>query len=274
MVRRCRAWLAILLGILSALTHAGDTPPVDVGELAVRLGAEAPVTEIAGIRLIDPDAVARFYRQRGFRPAWTGDSCAAARVALQGAIESVASHGLDPDDHHRAVLADPATCAPDHELIATDAWLMMAAHLHGGRVDPRTVEPDWSATRPGIDLVARLAQALAAGEVAQSLDALAPRDAHYAALREALARWRDLAAGTPWPMLDPGPSLRAGDQGPQVAQLRARLLAEGLIGQVDAAAGDEIFDELLDESVRGFQRDANLEPDGVVGAATFEGVLP
>ena len=220
-------------------------------------------------QLFDPIAVRRFYERRGFEPAWTGPSCQAALQSLVGAIEDSESHGLQARDYHLDGLLGPDRCDATRELLATDAWLALAAHLHAGRVDPLTVAPDWTATRPSIDAVVLLEQALAAGDVAAALERLAPRDPLYASLREALARFRGYAARGGWVGVDAGPKLRLGDTGIRVEQLRARLLLAGLLVANPANAIEGSFDASLEDAVRAFQRRANLEPDGVVGTLTL-----
>ena len=214
--------------------------------------------------LFDPIAVRRFYEERGFAPAWTGPGCQAALQSLVGAIENSESHGLQARDYHLDGLLGPDRCDATRELLATDAWLALAAHLHAGRVDPLTVEPDWTATRPSIDAVALLGQALAAGDVAGALERLAPSDPLYAELRKTLARFRGYAARSRWVGIESGPTLRLGDSGIRVEQLRARLLLSGLLEAEPAAASEAAFDISVEDAVRTFQRRANLEPDGVV----------
>ena len=219
--------------------------------------------------LFDPIAVRRFYEERGFAPAWTGPGCQAALQSLVGAIENSESHGLQARDYHLDGLLGPDRCDATRELLATDAWLALAAHLHAGRVDPLTVEPDWTATRPSIDAVALLGQALAAGDVAGALERLAPSDPLYAELRKTLARFRGYAARSRWVGIESGPTLRLGDSGIRVEQLRARLLLSGLLEAEPAAASEAAFDISVEDAVRTFQRRANLEPDGVVGTLTL-----
>jgi L,D-transpeptidase YcbB len=219
--------------------------------------------------LFDAQAVRRFYTERGFAPAWTGPDCKAALQSLIGAVEDSESHGLQARDYHLDGLLGPGRCDATRELLATDAWLALAAHLHAGRVDPLTVEPDWTATRPRIDAVALLEQALAKGDVAEALEDLAPKDPLYAELRRTLARYRGYAARGDWVGIEAGPSLRRGDSGIRIEQLRARLQLSGLLAGQAATDDDATFDASVEEAVRAFQRRTNLEPDGVVGALTL-----
>ena len=258
--------LLALLAVALLLVSTGVLADVRA-ELMQRLGAPGTALAIDGVRLRDAEAVRRFYAGRDHAPAWTGPDCAQAIVELSGAIEAAATHGLDPDDYHRAALSGTALCDSDREIVATDAFGMLAAHLAGGRIDPVTVEPSWNARRPDLDGVALLERALAENRVAATLESLAPADPLYAALREELARLGAIVAAGGWMVPGPGPTLREGDRGPRIAEVRARLVADGFA--VADAADPEIFDATLAEAVRAFQTRANLEADGVVGSRTL-----
>lgn len=258
--------LLVLLAV--ALLQVSTGALADVrAELMQRLGAPGTPLAIDGVRLRDPEAVRRFYAGRDHAPAWTGPDCAQAIVELSGAIEAAATHGLDPDDYHRAALSGTALCDSDREIVATDAFLMLAAHLAGGRIDPATVEPSWNARRPDLDGVALLERALVENRVAATLESLAPADPLYAALRDELARLSAIVAAGGWVAPTAGPTLREGDRGPRVAEVRARLAADGFA--VAEAADPEAFDATLAGAVRAFQARANLEADGVVGPRTL-----
>ncbi len=221
---------------------------------------------------------ARFYQTRELSLAWTGPANAHLYDDLVLAVRGAASHGLDPADYHLALLeaGDPQRPELDLDQLATDAYLTLAAHLLSGRLNPVTIEPDWTAARRGRDLVAYLQAALGNDAIVESLEALAPVQPGYQALREALAHYRSITAVGGWPGIDPGPTLRPGDRGPRVAQLRTRLQATGdVTATVSAAAPDatapdlELFDPALDAAVRIFQHRASLDPDGIVGALTL-----
>jgi len=153
------------------------------------------------------------------------------------------------------------------DCIATDAYLTLAAHLLAGRLDPVSIEPNWTAARRGRDLVAHLEDALKTGAIVESLEALAPPQRGYADLKTALAQYRDIAERGGWPSVEGGATMRPGDRGLRIAQLRARLSATH---DIDGESGDpELFDDALADAVRRFQRRANLEPDGVVGRRTL-----
>lgn len=268
MTAGARPRFALLLALLlpgAGVEAAGAAPTIS--EL---LAPDAPaVWRDQQQPLFDAAAVRTFYQRREFRPAWTGPGCLASMSALLEAIATVESHGLNASDYHLHQLLAPDPCQATRDVLATDAWLALAAHLHAGRVDPLTVEPDWTAIRPRIDAVALLEQALADGDVGAALERLAPTDPLYAPLRASLARFRGYLGRGGWVAVDPGPALRQGDAGIRVDQLRSRLVLAGLL-QPDPAAAGTPFDPTLDAAVRSFQRRANLEPDGIVGVLTLD----
>jgi murein L,D-transpeptidase YcbB/YkuD len=90
----------------------------------------------------------------------------------------------------------------------------------------------------------------------------------YTALREALARDREIQAKGGFPHVPEGPTLELGAHGLRVAALRARLVVSGdLEPQPDA--DPEAFDPALEAGVRAFQARHGLDVDGRVGRATL-----
>jgi murein L,D-transpeptidase YcbB/YkuD len=222
----------------------------------------------AALSLTDVQTLYRFYASRDFRAVWLGRDCRARMHELQWAIDEAASHGLNPNDYHaRALLASP-TCSWQAELLASDGWMKLAGDLFRGRVDQGLLEPDWNLQRPAFDAVQALQQAVSSGDAVLALQTLAPQDHYYAALRLALQRFRSYALRGGWIGIDEGPSLRLGDRGIRVDQLRARLALSGLLASAAATPGLD-FDTTLEQAVMAFQRRANLEPDGAVGRQTL-----
>lgn len=123
------------------------------------------------------------------------------------------------------------------------------------------------------DLDAWLGQALQSGDIAGSLETLAPRHPEYRALRDALATYLELSPGS-WPApIGDGEPLEDGATGPRVAALRARLEALGYLAPAEAGEKDvseeALFDAALTAALQEAQRDAHLEPDGVAGTETI-----
>lgn len=184
---------------------------------------------------------------------------------LAGALSEAWTHGLDPARYPDPQALRAMTPGPERDRIARAAWLQLAGDLVFGQVDPRRLNPDWSAPRRQADLLTEYAQAREGGTIAETLDALAPAHADYQALRRELIR-RTVSPTAPV-LVPAGPRLRRGDSGPRVDALRARLHQLGLLerpGQVGDA-----FDARLETALMRFQARHNLSADGVLGDATL-----
>jgi murein L,D-transpeptidase YcbB/YkuD len=108
--------------------------------------------------------------------------------------------------------------------------------------------------------------------IAETLARLAVRREGYTRLRTALAYYREIAENGDWPAVTAGPSLRLGDRGTRVVELRARLAREPIA--VDPPSSpltgtSDVFDADLDALVRHFQSHHGLAADGVVGRETL-----
>jgi len=259
-----------------------------VGErIRTRIEAAGVAMELraAGEPVYASLALPSFYERRLYRPAWS-DERGPTRLAddLIDAIRRSDLEGLRSEDYHlagieavlAAVRADakrgPAFAPPpdrwaELDLLLTDAFLVYGAHLLAGRVNPETLRPEWVSNRRTADIAVVLEAALASGNIAGSLEALDPPEVGYRRLREALARYRAVAAAGGWLPIPDG-SVRAGDRGAAVTALRQRLsLEDGLVGESENPDG-ELFDAGLEQALETFQRRHGLTADGVVNSAT------
>jgi len=224
-----------------------------------------------------------FYRGRDFQPAWVNDlGPRAVADSLLWAVEGAVLEGLESNHYHlieiRDIYADVRQAArtglpmdqgrlAELDLLMTDAFLVYAAHLSSGRVDPTTIHPEWTASRAAADVVAELDMALATGRVAGTLHQLLPVHPGYERLRAALADHRRVAGQGGWPVL-PGRTLGPGMKDPAVALLRARLRMSNDLPATVHARDEELYDEEIEAAVRRFQTRHAIEPDGVVRLET------
>jgi L,D-transpeptidase YcbB len=241
--------------LVAALTQRGD----ELLSEQIRRREES-----SEVRLAQRAAVLGFYARRAFRPAWNNEH-GPNRLAddLVAALNRADFEGLNPEDYHvneigsllayvRLATGDGRTPEIDRladlDLLLTDAFLLYASHLLGGRVDPESLHPLWEASPRGADLSTLLQTALDSRKIARTLQRLAPTHEGYRRLREALARARAFAETGAWPVLP---------KAPNVALLRERLQAEGDL------------DDDLHAAVRRFQWRHGLEQTGVVDARTL-----
>lgn len=186
-------------------------------------------------------------------------------AALGDALTEAWTHGLDPADY-----ADPAQLRAmpsglERDRAARRAWFAYAEDLAFGRVDPRSLNADWTATVRDQDLMTLYAQARESGAIYESLEALAPADPQYEALRHELVRRVTLPV--PHAPIPTGPTFGLGDAGPRVDALRARLHELDLLA--GPGAPGEAFDRALESALMRFQAQHNLAADGRAGASTI-----
>ena len=262
------------------LTWSASAPATVAEVLRDRVEALAVEARVASADIADPWLLTRLYERREFNPAWDDPE---RRESLLEALAGSTSHGLDPDDYHQAELtllnktvsdnADHLT-RTEFDLLATDALARLAFHLRFGKVNPERLETSWNFTRSleGQDPVGILDRLVRSEDPGRALAALAPREPRYAALVEALAELRETAAAGGWPTVAAGETLRPGMQGPRVAQLRRRLVADGVLAADAHEAHDtaeDAYDASLEHAVRAFQARHGLDADAIVGPRTL-----
>jgi murein L,D-transpeptidase YcbB/YkuD len=148
--------------------------------------------------------------------------------------------------------------------------LRLAYHLHLGKVDARSLDPNWNFIHPldERDIPQALEAALAGHRVGETVAGLAPQGWLYEGLKRALADLRARAAAGGWPGVAAGAALRPGDADARVPALRARLAAGGELAEAGDASSP-VYDAALAEAVRRFQRRHGLDDDGVAGDRTL-----
>lgn len=221
-----------------------------------------PAEELTWFREGVPTAQARFAvetlsgaRQEGLRPEdYQADLFASALRSFSG---------RPAQDTARARRFDQALS------LAMERYL---TDLHSGRIDPREIHENFDgASHLRYDARTILRDALAQDRLPQAVREAAPRFPLYPALRKALAQYvaleHDPAWRAPLPPL-PGRKLEAGQPYAGLTQLAERLV---LLGDMPAgvSTADRYAGSLID-GVKSFQRRHGLDPDGVLGPATFE----
>lgn len=208
-------------------------------------------------RALDRATFQAIYQKRDFRPIWNDDRTASFELAVTQAT----SQGLDPADY-----AVPTLPPVARELLLTDAFLRYAKALAQGRVSPQSYETDWLIPRPPLDPDKTLDAAIT-GNVAAVLAGLAPHNPAYERLRAALQHYRTIEQDG-WRPLHITKTLRPGDSGADVAQLRARVAAAGF-ADAAGATNPEIYGDSLTKAVSQFQAARGLTVDGKAGRHTL-----
>lgn len=232
--------------------------------------------------LFRPAMLSGFHKDRVFQPAWsTEEGPRAQATSLVKAIHGAILEGLEPEDYHLATIEtllaelrhnivtnrslEPDKLA-DLDLLLTDAFLLYGSHLSAGRVNPETIRSEWFIKNRELDLVEILQSALDEDQIEEALETLPPQHAGYARLKRALLQYRAIMRRGGWKILPSGQMLR-GNRGVRVAALRSRLIVSG---DLDESTDDHsLFDQVLEQGVRRFQKRHGLDIDGIVGPATL-----
>ena len=265
-------FVAILFALLVASPSAFADAPVNLQTLLADASSEA---DIAPVSSEDMD---RFYAPRSYHPAWnlSDDNAVEKTTAFISSVDAlIAYHGLDshgyPLDTMRKLATSPTDADKQHlELLITASLLHLAQDLHGDSLNLDTLYTGWSLHRQTADIPALLNAAIQAGTLSAFFDKIAPQNAPYHALAKALASYREIEAKGGWPTLTPGASLRPNDRNPRVAQVRARLAAEGYLTNSGAQGQADVFDDELASTLVTYQTRNGLQPDGHVGTKTQE----
>lgn len=147
-----------------------------------------------------------------------------------------------------------------------NAFITYARDLHGGVVEPSSVDRDIDIVAP-VPNEALLVARLATKSPVTILKSVAPSNMDYDLLVRLLAKLRATKADAWGPEVPDGPSLKPGERSPRVAAVRARLI--GLRFHIDDGAVPDVYDPALEASVRVFQERSGLNSDGVIGSRTI-----
>ena len=220
------------------------------------------------------------YTAGGFAPLWVDNGGRPSRDARDALalLTAAATEGLDPEDYCASALTAlaaslDAVTLQTSEIAAFDLGLSANTlrylrELHQGRIDPRAIGFRMSGPADDHDFAGLLRSAVMGHRVPGLASDLTPQLALYGALRDALARYRSLAA-------DPGvqnppllaTTIRPGQPCTELGELSRWLVA---LGDLPARpeAGSSRYKGTIVEGVRHFQSRHGLDPDGVLGPAT------
>ena len=269
--------LAISLAIapLAVLAQTGATAENKPNPFIETLLADSNL-QIEGTRILAEQTILDVYRDIGFRPMWTRPHV----ESLLRMIKTAPDHGLDPADYSADALFVVLTQWLDNrsdeararaEILLTESLLRYAYHRRYGKIEANQIDPDINFRREtfkGQAVSKNVHEAMASSSLDSFIDNAAPSGPYYRKLQQWLGVYRRIQAEGGWPTVPDGPTLRAGDEAPRVAAIRARLASSE---DLPAGTGNypNRFDENLKSAVRAFQARHGLDADGVVGKMTI-----
>ena len=237
--------------------------------------------------LANAEAIYRFYDSRGFGEAWSENGILLEKAyELRFEIKQSKYDGLNPANYHLALIEgffqsfesnkqkgipNDVMEVADLDLLLTDAFFRLAAHLEIGKVDPSKLKSSWDIRRKPQreDYVLLLSQAVQSNEIRKALEKLYPDFSIYRKGREVVRRMDELQKSDTlnWKPIKMDQSIKPGQVNNAVPLIRQRL---AFWGYLDPAliSEDKIYDSLLVNAVKEFQRSNGMEPDGSIGKNT------
>ncbi|MEE2525498.1 L,D-transpeptidase family protein [Hyphobacterium sp. HN65] len=216
--------------------------------------------------------------------SWTGPDRSGALESLLAEVQAAESHGLHSADYFVDQLEaiDPEIPDPASDAFAEQVFRAFGEDLLNGRLDPLLLDEHWPFPPQAVDMDRLVEWALETGESDIILEMLAPRSPDYLMLRLELARWRHQDDRDWLPILHEGDPLEAGDNGPVVQAVRARLVRLGWLASdspvvplaetpasFEGLEAEPDFDRDMEDAIRRMQTSARLTPDGLIGPATL-----
>ena len=224
--------------------------------------------------------VAEFYESNAYGTAWlNGRQPSAQALALIELFKSSSRKGLQPEDYDAsrwdarlsALQNSDADPAP-FDVAVTVCTMRFVSDLRIGRINPKHLRFGLSVEQKKYDLAQFVRdRLLSAPDVAAVLDQVEPPFAGYRRTEAALARYTELIGKDGGEQLPP--SAKPVDPGQNYAGVPRLTQILKLVGDLpsDAAlsADSQLYDGVLVEAVKSFQRRHGLQDDGRLGAETL-----
>ncbi|SFR48702.1 L,D-transpeptidase family protein [Litoreibacter janthinus] len=216
------------------------------------------------------EALSAFYRERNYKPVFVGNGDGRRRGALLKALASSGDHGLptkayDADGLKAAMKA--ARTPSDQgrvEVQAAQRFLDYADHMRSGVLNPRSVDSSLVMDVPRYDRASTI-DAFSKSNPAAFLKKMAPRKAEYVRLQKEKMNLEKLLGKGGWGEKIQAKSLKPGQSGGAVVQLRNRMIRMGYMRK----SASQTYDAAIQSAVQQFQVNHGLAPDGVAGASTI-----
>ncbi len=238
----------------------------------ISMGNALEAGRVGGKNFSDGQAMQVFYQTRHNQPYWTGNSGPSEQAErFLAVLEDSWTHGLNPYSYHiediRALLKRPGLTGKARlELFLTDAFVRYAQDLTGMRIEGKAMklDPDhWRQSMGGHDILSLLS---GRERLDKALKVIEPRGKTYKSLQKELIRLSGEEGGDyeRYLPIEFGGMMKPGWGHRGVPSLRGRL------GLPQPERSRTKYDDHLAAAVMKFQRENDLEPDGIIGAKTLQ----
>jgi len=206
----------------------------------------------------------QFYVKRQYQPAWVGNDDLSIEE-LVGTLCRADQEGLNPNNYSMNTLARLHAASYEKEdlkkeergkrLAQLDIALTYAFFTYGAHLTNGYARPQWDTRKDSIRMDEQLQKALAEGSIREALAQLLPAHDQYRKLKQALAKYRQLAASGGWSVIED-----ARDR----ANLARRLQASGDLDSSQAGNPDSLI-----AATKRFQTRHGLAETGKVDGPTL-----
>lgn len=279
------------MGFLPMLLFANDLISQSAIQDQIRLRLETiqpgEGLSVRNQSLNTSDEIYSFYTNREFREAWSSDGILTEiAYELRFEIKQAEFDGLNPSDYNLSMIEsffksfeenkknnseNNVVDLADLDLLLSDAYFYLSAHLEIGKVDPTKIESNWEITRkrPKANHLELLGNALESGSLRKSLESLYPSFNMYRKGREVIRALDELrkSDSTDWKAVKIDKTLKLGDTNNSISVLRQRLIFWGYLSQ-DSVPDPKLYDSAMMIAVQAFQKRNGMEPDGALGKMT------
>ncbi len=267
----------------SAMVASVDSSAITTGSIAS--GPSDPRVFLADAMVSAPSTVAaavEAYYGAGGDFVWVENGAVNERAkAALAVLADAGAYGLDPADY--AVSAPIASGNADEDSKALAAFeLTLSARVLSyvedakrGRIDPNRISGYYDFVRKTVNLSPVLKLLRSSPDVTAYLTSRQPSSPHFSALKAELARLRAEDGEGHRVSISLSGLLKPGQSHAELANVvegirhrGSETLREAHAETLAAYAGAPDYTPELAELVKGFQQEAGLKPDGVIGAAT------
>lgn len=213
-----------------------------------------------------------FYKSSGFRTVW--QSKKNREIILKQLLESE-DEGLNPYDYKATKLQKyerKFKLLKDEEIVNYDILLTRnlqkyIAHLTNGRLNPRTLYPDWDLKENKIDVNETIADFFKSDSLKHKIEKLKPNHIVYKKLKKALKIINSFPKDT-FTRIEISAKIIPNDTNSTLINIKKRLIYWKDMQPKDSLSS--IYDEKTMEAVKKFQIRHGLSADGVIGKGTIQ----
>lgn len=232
------------------------------------------------------DTIKYYYSKHNFKPIFLKSFESKDFVdSLLDILGNAYQHGLNPEKYHYSLIKSEfyKSLIPDlgnnkryfyltnAELLIADAILNYSTHMRHGVVNPRKLYPDSYFIPVKDSLNTRLFEPFSQENIIQYLYDIQPKSEKYKKLQAALKSFESIINIEWTPLPIPAKKIQIGDSFSSLSLIANRLSILGFLDTSKVKILDSsIYDSLLAEPIKNFQRAHGFNGDGVIDKSTVE----